>query len=97
MLWQDSKAAPRWCPVEDVLAATTGSGQTLHAPDVRERQVVPAKTKRGLEEGDRTENVINCRKLSCVTFYDEFYDEFYDILCQWNKETEIVIKCRKMS
>ena len=39
----------------------------------------PAKTKRGQEEGDGTENVINCRKLSqiVVTFYDEFYDEFY--------------------
>ena len=22
---------------------------------------------------------------------------FYDVLCQWNKETEIVIKCRKLS
>ena len=22
---------------------------------------------------------------------------FYDVLCQWNKETEIVTKCRKMS
>ena len=21
---------------------------------------------------------------------------FYDVLCQWNKETEIVIKCRKL-
>ena len=22
---------------------------------------------------------------------------FYDVLCQWNKETEIVIECRKLS
>ena len=32
-----------------------------------------------------------------VTFYDEVYDDLYDILCHWNKETEIVIKCRKLS
>ena len=24
-------------------------------------------------------------------------DEFHDVLCEWNKETEIVIKCRKLS
>ena len=32
---------------------------------------------RGREEGDGTENVINCRKLSpmVVTFYDTFYDD----------------------
>ena len=37
-----------------------------------------AISKRGREEGDGTENVINCRKLSQIvmTFYDEFYDDF---------------------
>ena len=51
-----------------------------------ERKKVPyksAQSKRGREEGH------------VVTFYDEFYDEFYVVL--WNKETEIVIKCRKLS
>ena len=46
-----------------------------------------------------------CHKLSqtVVTFYDDLYDNlwrfmtFYDVLCQWNKEMEIVIKCRKLS
>ena len=53
-------------------------------------------------KGDGTENVINCRdvcrKLSWH-FYDDLwrYMTFYDVLCQWNKETEIVIKCRKLS
>ena len=62
----------------------------------------PAKSKRGREEGDGTENVINCRdvcrKLSWhfMTTYDDFMT-IYDVLCQWNKETEIVIKCRKLS
>ena len=39
------------------------------------RKGLPAKSKRGREEGDGTENVINCRKLSqvVVTFYDEFF------------------------
>ena len=36
-----------------------------------------------------------CRKLSRIVV--TFYDEFYDVLCQWNKETEIVTKCRKVS
>ena len=37
----------------------------------------PVKSKRGREEGDGTENVINCRELSqiVVTIYDEFYDD----------------------
>ena len=37
----------------------------------------PAKSKRGREEGDRTENVINCCKLLqiVVTFHDGFYDD----------------------
>ena len=46
-----------------------------------------------------------CHKLSwrlshiVVTFYDDLWRfmTFYDVLCQWNKETEIVIKCRKLS
>ena len=63
----------------------------------------PAKSKRGREEGDGTENVINCRKLSQIVvtnFMTNFMTNcmtFYDVLCQWNKETEIVIKCRKLS
>ena len=54
------------------------------------------------EEGDGTENVINCRdvcrKLSWhfMTTYDDLW-RFMTFLCQWNKETEIVIKCRKLS
>ena len=37
----------------------------------------PAKSKKGTGGRGRTENVINCRKLSqiVVTFYDEFYDD----------------------
>ena len=37
----------------------------------------PAKSKRGQEEGDGTENVLKCRRLSrtVVTFHDEFYDD----------------------
>ena len=46
-----------------------------------------------------------CHKLSwrlsqiVVTFYDDLWRlmTFYDVLCQWNKETEIVTKCRKLS
>ena len=46
-----------------------------------------------------------CHKLSwrlsqiVVTFYDDLWRfmTFYDVLFQWNKETEIVIKCRKLS
>ena len=46
-----------------------------------------------------------CHKLSwrlsqiVVTFYDDLWRfmTFYDVLCQWNTETEIVIKCRKLS
>ena len=33
-----------------------------------------------------------------MTFYDELKcTTIYDVLCQWNKEMEIVIKCRKLS
>ena len=46
-----------------------------------------------------------CHKLSwrlsqiVVTVYDDLwrYITFYDVLCHWNKETEIVIKCCKLS
>ena len=64
---------------------------------VRMILLIPEKSKRGREEGDGTENVINCRKLLqiVVTFYGEFVT-IYDVLSQWNKETEIVIKCRKL-
>ena len=49
---------------------------SLFVPDIDILQL-PAKSKRGREEGDGTENVIHCRKLSqiVVTFYDEFYDD----------------------
>ena len=40
-----------------------------------------------------------CNKLSqiVVTFYDKAYNDLWRVLCQWNKVTEIVIKCRSMS
>ena len=50
---------------------------------------------RGREEGDGTENVINCRDV-CRKLSWHFMT-IYDVLCQWKKETEIVIKCRKLS
>ena len=45
--------------------------------ELRTTLLYPAKAKRGREEGDGTENVINCLKLSqiAVTFYDEFYHD----------------------
>ena len=48
--------------------------------------------QKGREDGGRDGK---CHKLSQIVV--TFYDEFYDVLCQWNKETEIVIKCRKVS
>ena len=47
----------------------------LSAPNRKSQK--PAKSRRGREEGDGAENVINCRKLSqiVVTFHDEFYDD----------------------
>ena len=40
-------------------------------------EIKPVKSKRGREEGDGTENVINWRNSSqiVVTFYDEFSDD----------------------
>ena len=41
-----------------------------------------------------------CHKLSCIVskYFMTFYDvTLYDVLRQWNEETEIVIKCRKLS
>ena len=62
---------------------------------IKGNHIQPAKIKRGREEGDGTENVINCRKLSWH-FMTNFMT-IYDVLCQWNKETEIVMTCRKLS
>ena len=55
----------------------------------------PVKSKRGREQGDGTEFVSNCRKVS----YDALWRfmTLYDVLCQVRKATEIVIKCRKVS
>ena len=47
----------------------------------------------------RDRKFINCRKLSqiVVTSHDERHHDLSDVLCQWNKETKIVIKCRTLS
>ena len=50
-----------------------------------------ANSNRGREEGDRTENVINCRQL--LQIFVTFYDEFYDKLCHMNKVSYFVVIC----
>ena len=63
----------------------------------------PAKSKRGREEGDGTENVINCRdvcrKLSwrILRRLMTIYGVLWRCTSMKNKETEIVRKCRKLS
>ena len=66
---------------------------------------LPAKSKRGREEGDGTENVINCRdvcrKLSWhfMTTYDDLWRfmsmEQRDGKC--HKMSQVVVQCRKLS
>ena len=51
-----------------------------------------AKSRRGREKGDGKKLVINCRKL----FYDILWRFLWRFM-QWNKETEIVTKCRQFA
>ena len=65
----------------------------------------PAKSKRGREEGDGTENVINCRDVcrksswQLMTTYDDLWRfmsvEQRDRNC--HKMSQVVVKCRKLS
>ena len=63
---------------------------------------MPAEDRRNPKgdgkKGTAKKNVINCRQMSrnVLWHFMTFYD-VYDALCQWEKETEIVIKCRKVS
>ena len=69
---------------------------SFFVPDYLPSETISGEIQKGTGGRGRDRK---CHKLSqiVVTFYDEFCDEFYDVLCQRNKETEIVIKCRKLS
>ena len=76
-LWPDlASSDPTFSQLEP------GSCRGLHVSSVRHLgspcgNLAPVKSKRGREEGDGKENVINCRKMSQIvmTFYDEFCDD----------------------